>query len=50
VRYGSGLLELDLGEAYKKAGVVFRGQLEKNFVVLHVGSSWFNHESARRNV
>ncbi len=35
VRYGSGLLELDLGEAYKKAGVAFRGQLEQNFVVLH---------------
>ena len=35
VRYGSGLLEADLGEAYKKAGVAFKGQLEQNFVVLH---------------
>ena len=35
VRYGSGLLEGELGEAYKKAGVAFRGQLEQNFVVLH---------------
>ena len=24
-----------MGEAYKKAGVAFRGQLEQNFVVLH---------------
>jgi hypothetical protein len=24
-----------LGEAYKKAGVSFRGQLQQNFVVLH---------------
>ena len=35
VRYGSGLKEADLGEAYRKAGVSFRGQLEQNFVVLH---------------
>ena len=35
VRYGSGLLEQDLGEAYKKAGISFRGQLQQNFVVLH---------------
>lgn len=35
VRYGSGLLELDLGEAYRKAGIAFKGQLEQNFVVLH---------------
>jgi hypothetical protein len=31
----SGLKESDLGEAYKKDGVAFREQLEKNFVVLH---------------
>ena len=35
VRYGSGLLEVDLGEAYKKAGIAFKGQFEQNFVVLH---------------
>jgi hypothetical protein len=34
VRYRSGLLEVDLGEAYK-AGVAFRGQFEQNFVLLH---------------
>ena len=35
VRYGAGLVDGDLGEAYSKAGVTFRGQLEQNFVVLH---------------
>ncbi len=35
MRYGSGLRESDLGEAYRKAGVSFRGQMELNFVVLH---------------
>jgi hypothetical protein len=35
VRYGSGLRENDLGEAYKKAGIAFKGQMEQNFVVLH---------------
>ena len=35
LRYGSGLKETDLGDAYRKAGVAFRGQLEQNFVVLH---------------
>jgi hypothetical protein len=37
VRYGSGLEEPDLGDAYKKAGIAFRGQLQQNFVVLHDG-------------
>jgi hypothetical protein len=35
VRYGLGLIEIDLGEAYRKAGVSFREQLEQNFVVIH---------------
>jgi hypothetical protein len=35
IKYGSGLKENDLGEAYKKAGIAFKGQLEQNFVVLH---------------
>jgi hypothetical protein len=35
LRYGSGLIENDLGQAYRKAGVAFKGQLEQNFVVLH---------------
>ena len=35
LRYGSGLAELDLGDAYRKAGIALRGQLEQNFVVLH---------------
>jgi hypothetical protein len=35
VRYGSGLRESDLGAAYKKASIAFRGQLEHSFVVLH---------------
>ena len=34
-RFGAGLGELDLGEAYRRAGVAFRGQLQQNFVVLH---------------
>ena len=38
LRYGSGLKESDLSEAYKKTGVAFRGQLEQNFVVLHDNS------------
>ena len=35
VSYGPGLEECDLGNAYRKAGVAFRGQLQQNFVVLH---------------
>ena len=35
LKYGSGLREVDLGDAYRKAGVAFRGQLQQNFVVLH---------------
>ena len=35
VRYGSGLLEVDLGEANKKAGIAFKGQFEQNFIVLN---------------
>ena len=35
LRYGLGLRENDLGEAYKKAGIAFKGQIEQNFVVLH---------------
>jgi hypothetical protein len=35
LRYGSGLVESDLEEASKKAGMAFKGQLEQNFVGLH---------------
>ena len=35
VRFGSGLGEGDLGDAYRRAGVAFRGQLQQNFVILH---------------
>ena len=35
VRFGSGLRRVDLEEAYRRAGVAFRGQLQQNFVVLH---------------
>ena len=35
VRFGSGLGEGDLGDAYRRAGVAFKGQLQQNFVVLH---------------
>jgi hypothetical protein len=35
LRYCSGLKEQDLGDAYRKAGIAFRGQLEQVFVVLH---------------
>ena len=34
-RYGKNLTEGDLGDAYRRAGVAFRGQLQQNFVVLH---------------
>jgi hypothetical protein len=37
VRYCSGLEERDLGDAYRKAGIAFKGQLQQNFVVLHEG-------------
>ncbi len=34
-RYGANLVEEDLGEANTRAGLVFRGHLQQNFVVLH---------------
>ena len=34
-KYGAGLREADLGEAYRRAGNLFKGQLQQNFVVLH---------------
>ena len=45
VRYGAGLRESDLGDAYRKAGVAFRGQLEQNFVVLHENQEIPRNES-----
>ena len=42
-RFGSGLGESDLGEAYRRAGIAFRGQLQQNFVVLHESGAG-NHE------
>ena len=36
-KYGAGMREADLGEAYKRAGTAFNGQLQQNFVVLHDG-------------
>ena len=35
MKYGAGLRESDLGEAYKRAGTLFKGQLQQYFVVLH---------------
>ncbi len=35
IRFGSGLGVGDLGDAYQRAGVAFKGQLQQNFVVLH---------------
>jgi hypothetical protein len=34
-KYGANLMEENLGEAYKKAGVSFSMQLQQNFLVLH---------------
>ena len=34
-RYGRQLRQTDLGEAYRRAGTSFRGQLQQNFVVLY---------------
>jgi hypothetical protein len=45
VRFGSGLRKGDLGDAYRRAGVAFRGQLQQNFVVLHEDGAG-NEESA----
>jgi hypothetical protein len=33
-RYGTGLTEAELANAYKRAGSAFKGQLQQNFVVL----------------
>jgi hypothetical protein len=35
IRYGENLTAGELGEAYKRAGSAFRGQLQQNFVVLN---------------
>jgi hypothetical protein len=35
IGFGSGLGESDLGDAYRRAGVAFRGQLQQNVVVLN---------------
>jgi hypothetical protein len=34
-RFGQQMRQEDLGEANRRAGVAFKGQLQKNFVVLH---------------
>ena len=34
-RYGMHLRQVDLGEAYRRAGTSFKGQMQQNFVVLH---------------
>jgi hypothetical protein len=34
-KYGENLRRDDLGDAYKRAGIAFKGQLQQNFVVLH---------------
>jgi hypothetical protein len=35
IRYGENLTAGELGEAYKRAGSAFKGQLQQNFVVLN---------------
>jgi hypothetical protein len=34
-RFGSEIAASELGDAYKRAGATFKGQLQQNFVVLH---------------
>ena len=34
-RFGSEIAASELGDAYKRAGAAFKGQLQQNFVVLH---------------
>ncbi len=34
-RYGENLTAAELGEAYRRAGAAFKGQLQQNFVVLN---------------
>ena len=46
-KYGEGLREGDLGEAYRRAGLVFRGQLQQIFVVLHDERSSLARNPAR---
>ncbi len=36
-RYGADLISAELGDAYRRAGMSFKGQLQQNFVVLHDG-------------
>ena len=36
-RYGADLISAELGDAYRRAGTSFKGQLQQNFVVLHDG-------------
>ena len=44
IRFGSGLGVCDLGEAYQRAGVAFKGQLQQNFVVLHEAGAGAGNE------
>jgi hypothetical protein len=46
-KFREGLREGDLGEAYRRAGLVFRGQLQQIFVVLHDERSSFERNPAR---
>jgi hypothetical protein len=40
LRYGRGMVEADLGDAYRRAGKAFQGQLQQNFVVLRDRESY----------
>ena len=40
VRFGRGMVEADLGDAYRRAGRAFQGQLQHNFVVLRDRESY----------
>ena len=49
-RFGQQMRQNDLGEAYRRAGFAFKGQLQQNFVVLHdtgppVVTPWIRKEA-----
>ena len=48
-RYGSNLTAAELGEAYRRAGSAFKGQLQQNFVVLNEQGAGGTHRGLPAN-
>ena len=49
-RYGKQLRQSDLGDAYRRAGIAFKGQLQQNFVVLYDSCPGGNQRAAGSSV